>query len=331
MTPPGDPASPDIPGCCPSAFSDDVSDVRPAVLRASVDAPLPDGAPCRRLPHDATRRIARATGARPRDVEVTACDAGIMPERYIRNHAFFSPSEQARLLRATVLLVGLGGLGGHVLDMLARAGVGRIVGVDGDVFEASNLNRQLLSAEARLGMPKAEAAALHVAAVNDAVEFAGVAAFIDATGMDGLCAGRMPVGASARACAGAVDGGRADDDAAACRNLPVPDLVVDALGGLAQRMALHGAAARAGLPLVTAAVAGLTGLVATVQSGSMSPYELLGGGGAAEDGLGTPAPAVACAASMQASEALRLLARRPPLDGVLLFDLSDGTFQRVRL
>jgi sulfur carrier protein ThiS adenylyltransferase len=317
MTSSGNPASPGSPDRCPSAFSDDVSDVRPAVLRASVDAPLPDGAPCRRLPHDATRRIARATGARLRDVEATACDAGIMPERYIRNHAFFSPAEQARLLRATVLLVGLGGLGGHVLDMLARAGVGRIVGVDGDVFEASNLNRQLLSAEARLGMPKAEAAALYVAAVNGAVEFAGVAAFIDAAGMDGLCAGRLPA--------------RAGETADACRNLPVPDLVVDALGGLASRMALHGAAERAGLPLVTAAVAGLTGLVATVQPGSVSPYELLGAGGAAEDGLGTPAPAVACAASMQASEALRLLAGRPSLDGVLLFDLSDGTFQRVRL
>ena len=106
---------------------------------------------------------------------------------------------------------------------------------------------------------------------------------------------------------------------------------MDALGGLASRLALHGAAGQAGLPLVTAAVAGLTGLVATVQPGSMSPYELLGGGGAAEDGLGTPAPAVACAASMQASEALRLLTGRPPLAGVLLFDLSDGTFQRVRL
>ncbi|EGY26507.1 thiF family protein [Desulfovibrio sp. A2] len=329
MTPPGDPASSDFPGCCPSALPDRTSDVRAAVLRASVDAPLPDGAPCRRLPHDATPRIARATGARLRDVEATACDAGIMPERYIRNHAFFSPAEQARLLRATVLLVGLGGLGGHVLDMLARAGVGRIVGVDGDVFEAGNLNRQLLSAEARLGMPKAEAAALHVAAVNGAVEFAGVASFVDAAGLDGLCAGRVPVRAGDEPAA--ADGGRADDAAGACRNLPLPDLVVDALGGLASRMALHGAAARAGLPLVTAAVAGLTGLVATVQPGSMSPYELLGAGGAAEDGLGTPAPAVACAASMQTSEALRLLAGRPPLDGVLLFDLSDGTFQRVRL
>lgn len=331
MTPPGIPASPGTPGCCPSVFSASMAAVREAVLRASVDAPLPDGAPCRRLPHDATHSIAHATGARPRDVEATACDAGVMPERYIRNHAFFSPAEQARLLRATVLLVGLGGLGGHVLDMLARAGVGCIVGVDGDVFEASNLNRQLLSAEARLGMPKAEAAALHVAAVNGAVEFTGVASFIDAAGMDGLCAGRMPADASARTGTGAVDGGRAGEAAGACRTLPVPDLVVDALGGLASRMALHGAVTRAGLPLVTAAVAGFTGLVATVEPGSMSPYQLLGGGGAAEDGLGTPAPAVACAASMQAADALRLLAGRPTLAGVLLFDLSDGTFQRVRL
>ena len=61
-------------------------------------------------------------------------------ERYKRN-SLLTEAEQARLARSRALIVGLGGLGGHVLDMLARMGVGTIMAADGDAFETSNLNR----------------------------------------------------------------------------------------------------------------------------------------------------------------------------------------------
>ncbi len=79
-------------------------------------------------------------------------------ERYDRNYNTFSPKEQKTLGFSKVIVVGLGGLGGGVCEMLARVGVGHLTLIDGDSFEASNLNRQLLSEESLIGVSKAQAA-----------------------------------------------------------------------------------------------------------------------------------------------------------------------------
>ena len=63
-----------------------------------------------------------------------------------------------RLKNSSVLIVGIGGVGGCVFEMLVRAGLGNITVVDGDVFEASNLNRQILSSKTNIGFPKTAAA-----------------------------------------------------------------------------------------------------------------------------------------------------------------------------
>lgn len=55
-------------------------------------------------------------------------------------------------------MVGIGGLGGHLLESLARAGVGHITACDGDSFEPSNLNRQRFAVENSLYSKKSEAA-----------------------------------------------------------------------------------------------------------------------------------------------------------------------------
>ena len=81
-----------------------------------------------------------------------------IPERYWRNARFLSRTDQEKLLQAHVVIIGLGGLGGTVLEELLRLGIGTITGVDMDVFELSNLNRQLLATEENIGLHKAEAA-----------------------------------------------------------------------------------------------------------------------------------------------------------------------------
>jgi molybdopterin-synthase adenylyltransferase len=78
---------------------------------------------------------------------------------------------QRRLDGARVVVLGLGGLGGWAAYALACAGVGTLVGVDGDVVDWSNLNRQILYTEADLGQPKAAAAARTIAAFNSDIEF----------------------------------------------------------------------------------------------------------------------------------------------------------------
>ena len=90
-------------------------------------------------------------------------------ERHSRNIPALSVEDMEKLSRSTVLVVGCGGLGGNIIEHLARAGVGSIIAVDGDVFEESNLNRQILSTAENIGTSKALAAAGRVHAIDPAV------------------------------------------------------------------------------------------------------------------------------------------------------------------
>ena len=101
-----------------------------------------------------------------------------MEERYIRNLGALTEKECALLRTKTVFVAGCGGLGGFLIEMLLRLGVGTIRAADGDVFEASNLNRQLLSSPQALGQPKAEAAAKRAALVNPDVRFEAIPEFV---------------------------------------------------------------------------------------------------------------------------------------------------------
>ncbi len=89
-----------------------------------------------------------------------------MEKRYLRNIPALSEAECALLRTKRVLIVGCGGLGGHLLDQMLRMGVGAIRVCDGDVFDETNLNRQLLCRVDRLGQSKAKAALEHAALVN---------------------------------------------------------------------------------------------------------------------------------------------------------------------
>lgn len=92
--------------------------------------------------------------------------------RYSRQELFapIGPEGQARIAASRVLLVGCGALGSHLAEFCARAGVGRLLLIDRDIVEESNLQRQGLFTEAdvRQSMPKAVAAARHLQAINSA-------------------------------------------------------------------------------------------------------------------------------------------------------------------
>ena len=84
-------------------------------------------------------------GATVTQVEEVALELEILPARYQRNRQIISVGDQLTLFRSQVAVIGCGGLGGYVIEELARLGVGRIVVIDPDRFEEHNLNRQLLS------------------------------------------------------------------------------------------------------------------------------------------------------------------------------------------
>ena len=185
-----------------------------------------------------TLALSREFSLPPARIDAQALRLGIMPARYQRNHSAFSHVQQIRLLESTVCLVGLGGLGGIVLEGLARLGVGCIRGADGDVAEVGNCNRQLLATEQTLGMNKAAAARERMEQINPCVRFKAVEKY--------LCAEEM---------AEFLDGA---------------DLAVDCLGGLEYRLALQNAAQRVGIPMVTGAIAGWSGYVGTVGAGRVA-------------------------------------------------------------
>jgi molybdopterin-synthase adenylyltransferase len=241
--------------------------------------------------------LASEFGTDLRRVQMLALDHGITPARYLRNYRQLSLGDQKRLLSSRVALVGLGGLGGHLLEWLARMGVGRIDAVDGDRFEECNLNRQLLCREQTLGMAKSEAARLRALEVNPAVEVETVQLMLDERGFASL------VGQS--------------------------DLVFDALGGVRVKRMLLDAARTAGVPVVTAAVAGWTCMITTVLPGRSTLPDLYGDSGGAEVRLGCLAPVIGMAAAAQCSEGIRVLCGKgASLSGrMLVADLSRASFE----
>lgn len=87
-------------------------------------------------------------------------------ERWSRTEALLGAEGLARLKRARVVVFGVGGVGGYVVEALARSGVGELTLVDSDVVSESNINRQIIASYDTLGMYKVDAAAKRVLSVN---------------------------------------------------------------------------------------------------------------------------------------------------------------------
>ena len=91
-----------------------------------------------------------------------------MDERFLRTRMLLGGDAMERLANAHVCVLGLGGVGSWCAEALARSGVGELTLMDQDTVEVSNLNRQAEALESTLGLPKAEAMAQRVLAVNPA-------------------------------------------------------------------------------------------------------------------------------------------------------------------
>ncbi len=93
-----------------------------------------------------------------------------MVERFARTRLLVGDVGLERLKNATAVLFGLGGVGSYAAEAIARAGVGRIVLIDSDCVELSNLNRQLVALESTLGMPKVAVARARILDINPDVQ-----------------------------------------------------------------------------------------------------------------------------------------------------------------
>jgi len=129
----------------------------------------------------------------PRDrIEIeTLSPAPLLPreaERYARQIILgeIGPWGQARLGRATVAVVGAGGLGAPAATYLAAAGVGHLRVIDGDVVERSNLHRQPIHRDRDVGGPKAKSAARALRELNPDIEVEAVDQYLGAANALGL-------------------------------------------------------------------------------------------------------------------------------------------------
>jgi molybdopterin/thiamine biosynthesis adenylyltransferase/rhodanese-related sulfurtransferase len=215
-----------------------------------------------------------------------------MSDRYARQEILteVGPDGQARLASATVLVVGAGGLGCAVLPYLAAAGVGRLVIIDHDRVEESNLHRQPIFRMSDIGQPKVHAARAALGAMNPG------------TRIEALCERLSSVNAA--------------------RLIEQADVVIDAADSFAVTYLLSDSCQRAGKPLVSASVIGLAGYVGAFCGGAPSYRAVFpelprqAGSCAASGVLGT---AVGVMGTLQAHLALGLLLKwQPPVAGRLL-------------
>ena len=105
-----------------------------------------------------------------KSVYVETMKLGVCPYRYIRNRESISIQDQIRLAESRIAVVGSGGLGGHVILLLARIGIGHLRIIDGDVFDETNLNRQPLCNTETINKAKPKVAADVVNLINPSVE-----------------------------------------------------------------------------------------------------------------------------------------------------------------
>jgi len=214
-----------------------------------------------------------------------------MEERYIRNLGALTEQECAALRTKAVFVAGCGGLGGYLIEMLLRLGVGEIRAADGDVFEASNLNRQLLSSPSSLGKYKAEAAAVRAALVNPGVRFFPIPQFVTEENAADLIRG--------------------------C------DVVMDALDNIQSRRMIARACATAGIPLIHGAICGWSAQAAVVMPGDDLIEKIYPEGVSLSSKTSLSFTPPFCAA-LQTALCTRLLTGRPLATGRLyLADLLD--------
>ena len=247
-----------------------------------------------------TLSIAEETKASVKAVEWFALDSKIEPLRYKRNLGTVGFDGQKKLLESSAIIVGMGGLGGYLVEELGRVGVGEIVCCDYDVFDATNLNRQILSEEGNLGVGKVDIARQRLEAINSGVEFVGV------TGKFNDIDKNIWQGAG---------------------------VVFDCLDNIDDRMVLAEKCTLASVKLVHGAIGGWYGQVGVIRPGSDVLSRIYKGQRSGiEKDVGTPPFTAATAASIMASKGVKVLTGIDSEEDyhILFFDLLENDWRTLK-
>ena len=220
-----------------------------------------------------TQDISSKLGLTARETEALALKEKIVPSRYLANVKFFGIDNQRKLLDFKAIVIGCGAVGGMACEILARLGFGQIHMVDFDVFDETNLNRQLMCTEQDIGKSKVECAKNRVLSVNSAINAVAHNVRLDDTNAAALISG--------------------------C------DIVFDGLDNARDKLTLEKSCLASGIPLIHGAIGDSTFQVAAIKNNPI--LKNVYAGGLENPVFGTPAcTAIACAAA-QAGEALKIL------------------------
>ncbi len=241
--------------------------------------------------------IAKKYSLTPLEIEIAALQSEVLPSRYERNYDSISFSEQLHLLRSNVAVVGCGGLGGNVIEMFARLGIGNLVVIDGDIFNESNLNRQLLCTENSIAENKALTAAARIKHINTSISTTVYSQFIKPENIKTII-----------------------------RDV---DLVVDALDNIPSRLVLEKSCKELKIPLIHGAINKFYGQVSTILPGDKG-FEVIYGSlenykvNNVKNRVSVPSFTPAMVASFQVAEATKVILKRGNLlqNKLLLINLE---------
>lgn len=203
--------------------------------------------------------------------------------------------DQLTLLKTkTIAVVGSGGLGGYVIEMLARFGIGRLIIIDGDVFDETNLNRQLYANEDNLGCVKVDEAKKRVKKVHSGVQVMPFHRILTKDNAHELLKGA--------------------------------DLVMDCVDNVQARFIMADACSTLGIPMVHGAVGAWNGQVMTLMPGEQYMSMLYGEASNDQPVVGAASFIPAMVASYQVAEAVKYLSRIGELlvGKMMVFDLRNN-------
>lgn len=250
--------------------------------------------------------ISRSKRIPAKEVEITALKQGIVPRRYLRNIGTIDLDGQTKLLQSTVAVVGVGGLGGTAIELLARQGIGHLIIIDNDRFTEQNLNRQIMSTEENLGKYKVTVAARRVAKINSATTVTTFRERLTRENARSLLSGAQ--------------------------------VVVDGFDNLPSRLVVEQACRQLAIPYVYASIAGFSGQLMTIFPEDVGLSSLYGSSvntvpeQGIETRIGNPPATAAMIATLQVQEVVKIITGvgTPIRNQILLVDANECIVDKIK-
>ncbi len=252
------------------------------------------------------RLISAKKRVSPQKIEIACLEQNVVPARYLRNIGTIGIEGQLKLLRSTVVVCGVGGLGGTIIELLARQGAGHLVILDNDKFTESNLNRQIIATESDLNKSKVKVAAARVKEINSAVAVCAINKTINSRNIKKL--------------------------------IMTASVVLDGLDSLKTRRIVANACNELNIPFVHGAIAGFSGQLMTIFPGDKG-IDAICGLSADNDERGiethtgnlTATPAAIAAWEVQ--EAVKIITGigNPIRNRLIFLDFAGGTCDEISL